>query len=128
MRANGLLTAVSAEAIAKGGEMGQPHNKSLGTKTKIELEPYQIILRPLVTEKGVFCSVEYNQYSFEVNPLATKADIKRAVEAVFDVKVKKVRTQNRAGKPRRYRYRAGYTKNWKKAIVTLDEEDRIDFF
>jgi large subunit ribosomal protein L23 len=108
--------------------MGHPQNKSLGTDTRLELEPYQIILRPLVTEKGVFCSTEFNQYSFEVNPLSTKDDVKRAVEALFDVKVMKVRTQNRAAKPRRYRYRYGYTKNWKKAIVTLDREDRIDFF
>jgi len=108
--------------------MGNPRNKSLGTQTRLELEPHQIVLRPLVTEKGVYHSNEFNQYAFEVNPLATKADVKRAVEALFDVKVTKVRIQNRAGKPRRYRFRSGYTKNWKKAIVTLDTEHRINFF
>ncbi len=97
-------------------------------KTRLSLEPHQIVLRPLVTEKGVYNASEFNQYAFEVNPLASKDEIKQAVEALFDVKVTKVRTQNRAGKPRRYRYRSGYTKNWKKALVTLDEEDRIDFF
>lgn len=97
-------------------------------KTRLSLEPHQIVLRPLVTEKGVYNASEFNQYAFEVNPLASKDEIKQAVEALFDVKVTKVRTQNRAGKPRRYRYRSGYTKNWKKALVTLDDEDRIDFF
>ena len=108
--------------------MGIPQNKSISTTSSLHLEPHQIVLRPLVTEKGVYDATEYNQYAFEVNPLATKADIKRAVEELFNVKVNKVRTQNRAGKPRRFRFRVGYTKNWKKAIVTLDEEHRIDFF
>lgn len=96
--------------------------------SKIQLEPYQIVLRPLVTEKGVHRATRNNQYAFEVNPLAEKPDIKAAVESLFNVKVTKVRTQNRKGKPRRYRFRYGFTKNWKKAIVTLDAEHRIDFF
>ena len=51
-----------------------------------------------------------------------------AVEDLFNVTVREVRTQNRKGKPRRYRFRYGKTKQWKKAIVTLDAEDRIQFF
>ncbi len=94
----------------------------------IQLEPHQVIVRPLVTEKGVHYSSEFNQYAFEISPLADKGDVKRAVEALFNVKVLKVRTQTRAGKPRRYRFREGYTKDWKKAVVTLDSESRIDFF
>ena len=46
----------------------------------VELQPYQIVLRPLVTEKGVHRSTRLNQYAFEVNPLATKADVKKAIE------------------------------------------------
>jgi len=92
------------------------------------LEPHQIILRPLVTEKGMHRSTRDNQYSFEINALADKSDVKRAVESLFDVKVLKVRTQNRVGKPRRHKFRYGYTKSWKKAVVTLDPEHRIDFF
>jgi large subunit ribosomal protein L23 len=92
------------------------------------LAPHQIVLRPLVTEKGMHRSSRQNQYSFEVNPLADKEMIKQAVEELFDVTVEKVRTQSRKGKPRRYRFRYGTTKNWKKAIVTLDKEDRIEFF
>ena len=92
------------------------------------LEPYQVILRPLVTEKGMHRSTRNNQYSFEVNPIASKDDVRRAVEDLFNVKVEKVRTQNRRGKPRRHRFKLGHTKAWKKAIVTLDGEHRIDFF
>jgi large subunit ribosomal protein L23 len=92
------------------------------------LEPHQVVLRPLVTEKGMHRSSRDNQYAFEVNRLADKHTIKQAVEELFHVKVEKVRTQSRRGKPRRYRFRYGDTKNWKKAIVTLDKEDRIEFF
>ncbi len=102
--------------------------KAPGQKSRLKLEPYQIILRPLVTEKGMYGATEFNQYAFEVSKLAGKADVKRAVEELFNVKVTKIRTQNRKGKPRRYRFRWGYTKSWKKAIVTLDSEHRIDFF
>jgi len=99
-----------------------------GGKTRMHLEPHQIILRPLVTEKGMHRSTRHNQYAFEVNPLAVKPDIRRAVEELFDVKVLHVATQNRKGKPRRTRFRHGHTKDWKKAVVTLHEEHRIDFF
>jgi large subunit ribosomal protein L23 len=92
------------------------------------LEPYQVILRPLVTEKGMHRSTRNNQYAFEVHSQATKDDIRRAIEDLFNVKVDKVRTQNRRGKPRRHRFRPGMTKTWKKAIVTLNAEHRIDFF
>jgi large subunit ribosomal protein L23 len=98
------------------------------TKTKLALAPHQIILRPLVTEKGMHKATRYNAYAFEVNKMAGKDDIRQAVEELFDVKVLTVRTQTRKGKPRKSRFRQGVTKNWKKAIVTLDPEHRIDFF
>ena len=99
------------------------------TETQEPLLPaYQVVVRPLVTEKGMHRSTRNNQYSFEVNPLATKDDIRRAVEELFSVKVDKVRTQNRPGKHRKYKFKQGQTKSWKKAVVTLDEEHRIDFF
>ena len=102
--------------------------KTAGQKTRMVLEPHQIILRPLVTEKGMHRATRNNQYAFEINPLATKDDVRRAVEELFTVKVLKVRTQNRKGKPRRHRFRMGFTKDWKKALVTLHNESRIDFF
>ena len=94
----------------------------------LQLEPHQVLLRPLVTEKGMHRSTRFNAYSFEINRLATKEDARAAVEKLFDVKVLAVRTQNRKGKQRRSRFRYGYTKDWKKAIVKLDPEYRIDFF
>lgn len=92
------------------------------------LEPYQVILRPLVTEKGFHKAERYNQYAFEVNPLADKLAIRHAVELLFDVRVIGVRTQNRKGKPRRTKARYSVTKDWKKAIVELHKDDKINFF
>jgi len=97
-------------------------------KPSIQLEPHQILLRPLVTEKGVHRASRNNQYAFEIHRDATKQDVKRAIEELFDVKVTKVRTQTRKGKLRRYRLRYGRTPDWKKAIVQLHEDHRIDFF
>lgn len=92
----------------------------------VPLEPHQVILRPLLTEKGVHRSTRYGQYSFEVDPMATKDDVRTAVRSLFGVDVKKIRTQTRKGKPRRHRHRFGYTKDWKKAIVTLGEGQSIE--
>lgn len=102
--------------------------KPLPPRKGPKLEPHQVIIKPIVTEKGVYQSNELNQYTFKVNPLATKTEIKAAVEELFKVKVEKVATQTRKGKPRRYRFTWGRTKAWKKAIVKLDAEHRIDFF
>jgi large subunit ribosomal protein L23 len=101
---------------------------AIKTVSGVELEPYQVVFRPLVTEKGTHLSERHNAYTFEVNPLATKDEIKKAVEELWNVRVIEVRTQNRVGKPRRHRMAVGHTKNWKKAIVKLNAEDRIAFF
>jgi len=97
-------------------------------QTSITLEPHQVVVKPLVTEKGMHRSTRNNAYAFEVNRLATKADVRRAIEELFEVKVLKVHVQNRKGKPRRTKMNYGYTKDWKKAIVTLDAEHRIELF
>jgi large subunit ribosomal protein L23 len=94
----------------------------------VNLEPYQVVLRPLVTEKGTHVSTRHNAYAFEVHSLATKADIRAAVEALWSVRVVAVRTQNRVGKPRRTKTVAVQTQPWKKAIVKLHDDDRIAFF
>ncbi len=97
-------------------------------ETGVELRPHQVLIRPLVTEKGTHQSSRYNSYTFMVNPLATKVQIKAAVEELFDVKVEKVRTQIRKGKVARFRQVLGKQPDWKKAIVTLNEENKIEFF
>lgn len=94
----------------------------------LRLEPHQIIIRPLVTEKGMQQSEQYNAYAFEVHKLAEKGDIRTAVEKLWNVRVVSVRTQNRRGKPRRSRLQMGHTPEWKKAIVELHDDDRIAFF
>src|SRR5438093_7567597 len=92
-----------------------------------QLEPHQIVLQPLVTEKGTHQFTRHNAYPFQVNQWANKQHIKAAVEELFNVRVEKVRTQSRLGKKRRYRFRVGRLANWKKAIVTLHADDRIEF-
>lgn len=94
----------------------------------LTLSPHQVIIRPLLTEKGVHRASRANQYSFEVHPSATKTDIRAAIEDLFNVKVERVATQNRLGKWRRHKYRQGQSKVWKKAIVTLNSEHKLDFF
>lgn len=98
------------------------------TERGVKLKPYQVVLRPLVTEKGTHLSESYNTYTFQVSLAADKTDVRTAVEELWDVRVVKVRTQNRKGKPRRHKARRGFTSNWKKAIVQLHEDDRISFF
>ncbi|MBY0513606.1 MAG: 50S ribosomal protein L23 [Gemmataceae bacterium] len=94
----------------------------------LDLQPYQVILRPLVTEKGTHQSTRYNAYAFQVNPAANKTQIKAAVEQLFEVRVEAVRTMNRIGKTRRFRQTMGKLPDWKKAVVTLNAEDKIEFF
>ena len=94
--------------------------------------PHKVIIRPLLTEKVTKLQEEANQYAFEVAPDANKLEIRQAVEALWPVRVLKVRTQVVRGKTvirstRKGRYE-GRRKNWKKAIVTLAEGDTIDFF
>ncbi len=97
-------------------------------KPGVKLEPYQVVFRPLVTEKGTHLSVKFNCYTFEVSTVATKSDIKRAVQELWNVRVLDVRTQNRVGKPRRHKMVAAHTASWKRAIVKLHPDDRIGFF
>jgi large subunit ribosomal protein L23 len=91
-------------------------------------EIYNVLVRPLVTEKGTHQSQTRNAYAFEVHPEANKAQIKQAVEKIYNVKVLEVRTANRKGKARRSGMRWGTTSHWKKAVVVLHEDNRIDLF
>ena len=87
-----------------------------------------VIIRQLVTEKSTHQQNTLNAYSFEVHRKANKQQIKDAVEKLYNVKVSDVRTLNRKGKPRRTRYRMSTTPSWKRAVVVLDENSRIDLF
>ena len=81
--------------------------------------PEEIIVRPVVTEKSND-ELQLGKYTFEVNKKATKVDIKRAVEKLFEVKVLSVNTMTVKGKEKRVGRSVGKTSDWKKAIVTIE--------
>jgi len=91
------------------------------------MSPYQIIKKPIITEKGTILRQE-NKYTFEVDMQANKIEIKRAVEKIYGVKVLKVNTLVQYGKPKRVRVVQGRKSDFKKAIVTLKPGDLIPTF
>lgn len=94
------------------------------------MHPYDILKRPIVTEKSNFQSDVLGQYTFEVDRRVNKYQVKQAVEKVFNVTVERVRIVNvPAKRARRYGRRQVVRKSgWKKALVTLKPGDRIEFF
>lgn len=89
---------------------------------------YDIIKRPLDTEKTNIQKERSNQLSFEVDRRANRIEIRRAIEKIFNVKVSSVRTMQVKGKTKQKGRIIGKRKDWKKAIVTLMPGERIDFF
>ena len=89
---------------------------------------YDIINRPIITEKTNIQKEDSNQVSFEVDRRANRVEIKRSIEKIFKVHVAAVRTMQVKGKVKRRGRIEGRRKNWKKAIVTLMPGERIDFF
>lgn len=90
---------------------------------------YQIILRPIITEKSTQLKEKNKEVCFEVATKATKTEIKKAVEHLFKVKVESVRTLHETGKWRKVGRNQGQTKDWKKAYVKLKEgEKMIEYF
>lgn len=92
------------------------------------MDNINVIIKPLITEKSTHQQATRNAYAFQVHVNANKHQIKDAVEALYEVKVVDVRTMNRRGKPRRSRYRMSKTSDWKRAVVVLDENSRIELF
>jgi len=90
-----------------------------------DLNKFNIVHKPIISEKSMSAAEAASIYTFEVAPEAKKADIKGAVEELFNVKVAAVRIINVKGKPRRLRMQKGHTRNWKKALVQLSS-GRID--
>ncbi len=91
-------------------------------------EAHDVIKRPLITEKSNKLKEDSNQIVFVVNPQANKIEIRQAIEKMFKVKVLRVQTMNFLGKQKRHGRYMGWKSDWKKAIVTLREGDRIEFF
>lgn len=87
--------------------------------------PYQVIRKPIITEKAVAFKENQRTLCLEVDRRATKSEVRQAVERVFKVKVESVRTANFAGKERRRGRFAGYRRDWKKAYVKLKQGEKM---
>jgi len=87
-----------------------------------------VIIKPLVTEKSTHQQSTRNSYTFEVDARANKQEIREAVEKLYGVRVADVRTMNRKGKPRRGRVRIIHTSAWKRAVVKVAGDARIELF
>ena len=92
------------------------------------MSQYDIIKRPLVTEKSNIQKETANQLTFEVDRKANRIEIRRAIEQIFNVRVASVRTMQVTGKVKRRGRILGKRRDWKKAVVTLRPGERIDFF
>ncbi len=92
------------------------------------MNPYDIVKRPLITEKTSIQKENHNQMSFEVDRKANRVEIKRAIENIFNVNVATVRTMQVKGKTKQRGRIVGKRRNWKKAVVKLMPGERIDFF
>ncbi len=86
-----------------------------------------VLIAPHVTEKTSLAMQNHNQYTFRVRREATKTDVKKAVELMFDVKVAGVQVVNESGKTRRFGKTIGRTQDWKKAYVSLAAGQTIDY-
>ena len=89
------------------------------------MRAHEVIVHPLVSEKGEWRKGHQNVYLFEVHAHANKIEIARAIEEIYGVTVLDVRTMWRHGKPRRVRLTHGTTRRWKRAEVKLDPDDHI---
>jgi large subunit ribosomal protein L23 len=91
------------------------------------VDPRSVIIRPIVSEKS-YALLTANKYTFRVHPDAHKTQIRQAVEEVFGVRVRDVRTMSVKSKPKRRGYTFGRTREWKKAVVQLHPDDTIELF
>jgi large subunit ribosomal protein L23 len=91
-------------------------------------DPYQVILKPLLSEKGTRLKEEGNQYLFRVAKTANKVEIKRAIEQLFKVSVLEVRTAHVRGKVKRLGRFQGRQPDWKKALATLKPGESIELY
>mgnify|MGYP001195153952 FL=1 len=92
------------------------------------MEAHQILIRPIITERATVLTERFNQFVFQVERKANKYQIRSAVESVYGVKVKKVATMIVPGKTKRRGANTGKRPHWKKAIITLQQGENIDFF
>jgi large subunit ribosomal protein L23 len=94
----------------------------------LQLHDTEVIKAPVISEKTTFLANAKNAFTFEVDRKSSKDEIKAAIERLYNVKVVGVRTVNVAGKPRRTRTGYKTTGQWKKAVVQLHPDNKIDLF
>ena len=117
----------SEQASEQVSEQATHRSRPRGRGSMTNPQPYyDVIKRPLMTEKTTNLQELRNQYFFEVHTSTNKSEVRKAVETLFDVKVKKVNILNMPAKYRRVLGRPGRTAPWKKAIVTLHDGQTID--
>jgi len=92
------------------------------------MDMYQVVIKPLVTEKGTMMLSEGNWVTFRVHPDANKIEVREAIQKIFSVSVLQVNTQIVRGKRKRFGKTMGQSKAWKKAMVRLKEGDKIETF
>ena len=92
------------------------------------MDMYQVVIKPLVTEKGTMMLSEGNWVTFRVHPDANKIEVREAIQKIFSVSVLQVNTQIVRGKRKRFGKTMGQSKAWKKAMVQLKEGDKIEVF
>jgi len=113
------------ELVTKKTDKATKSDKT--TKDKTHGQSYKHLVRPLVTEKTAFLGT-HNQYVFEVSTRANKIDIQKSIEALYGVKPISINMLNVRGKITRYGRSLGKRKNWKKAIITLKQGDKIEVY
>jgi large subunit ribosomal protein L23 len=91
------------------------------------MDPRSVIIKPVISEKS-YALLAANKYTFRVHDKAHKTQVRQAVEEIFGVRVQDVRTMSVKSKPKRRGYTAGKSRAWKKAVVQLHPEDRIELF
>jgi len=91
------------------------------------VNPRSVVIRPIVSEKS-YALLSANKYTFRVDDRAHKTQVRQAIEQIFNVRVRDVRTMSVKSKPKRRGYTAGRTRAWKKAIVELHPDDHIELF
>ena len=91
------------------------------------MDPRTVLIKPIISEKS-YALLAANKYTFRVHEHAHKTQIRQAVEEIFGVRVRDVRTMSVKSKPKRRGYTSGKTRGWKKAVVQLHPEDHIELF
>ena len=91
------------------------------------MNPRTVIVKPVISEKS-YELLSANKYTFRVHPRAHKTQVRQAVEEIFGVRVRDVRTMSVKSKPKRRGWTSGRTRQWKKAIVQLHPDDQIELF